>query len=307
MATTNKDFRGGLASATLTSAITAGSPGVGGTFTVNAATNWPDGSDGSFVVTVDRGLATAEQILCSSRSGTTLTVEQRGYAGTTAVGHTSGTSVVEHTLDAETIQDHERHVHDDTRDDHSQYLTTTRHDARDHSAAVATAVLADLLDVSGTAPTDEQLLAYDTTTGLWRPVSSTAPVVDGVRGTSTVAIAAASQTAMSGMTQAITVGSSGKLVVVASARFAMQGTIGGYAELWLGLSGANTVASNVHRIAHWTRDPNISSASSSAIQTIAGQVILTGLTAGSTTITLYYVFDSVSGSYSERTLIGIAP
>lgn len=59
---------------TLTAAL-----GIGGTsFTIAIDTNWPDGADGQFFVTVDAGTAQEERILCSSRSGTTVTVASGG-------------------------------------------------------------------------------------------------------------------------------------------------------------------------------------------------------------------------------------
>lgn len=78
------------------------------TFIVNGITNWPNTVTGPFVVTVDRGLSTEEKILCSSYTGMTVTVSQRGYDGTTAQAHAVGAAgsqvgSVVCSLDADTV------------------------------------------------------------------------------------------------------------------------------------------------------------------------------------------------------------
>ena len=60
---------------------------------------WPSGASGPFCVTLDRGTATEEKVLCSALVGSVLTVTTRGYDGTTAVGH-SVAATIEHTLSA---------------------------------------------------------------------------------------------------------------------------------------------------------------------------------------------------------------
>lgn len=57
-----------------------------------------------FVIVIDRGLSTEEKILISSRSNNTFTVDTRGYDGSVAVAHSSG-SFVDHVLDAAVVQD----------------------------------------------------------------------------------------------------------------------------------------------------------------------------------------------------------
>jgi len=69
---------------------------IGGTsFTIANDTNWPDGADYDFWVTVDGGTAQEERILCSARSGSTVTVATsgRGKDGTTEANHAVGASV----------------------------------------------------------------------------------------------------------------------------------------------------------------------------------------------------------------------
>ena len=46
-----------------------------------------------YIVTIDKALSTEEKILVKSTSGNTLTVQQRGYAGTNAAAHALGASV----------------------------------------------------------------------------------------------------------------------------------------------------------------------------------------------------------------------
>jgi microcystin-dependent protein len=67
----------------------------GTSFTIANDTNWPDGADYDFWVTVDGGTAQEERILCSARTGTTVTVATsgRGKDGTTETNHAVGASV----------------------------------------------------------------------------------------------------------------------------------------------------------------------------------------------------------------------
>lgn len=95
-----KEYRGAAVPTTITGTITAGAT----SFTVAATTGWPDGSIGPFVVTLERGTANEEKILCTNRVGTTVNVTTRGYDGTTAVGHNAAVSA-EHTIDATSMQE----------------------------------------------------------------------------------------------------------------------------------------------------------------------------------------------------------
>jgi hypothetical protein len=66
--------------------------------------SFPTGDNNPFVISIGRGTALEEKILCSSRSSNTFTVSERGYDGTTASEHTIGESI-DHVLDATVIQD----------------------------------------------------------------------------------------------------------------------------------------------------------------------------------------------------------
>ncbi len=93
-----KEIKGGVPATKLASGIGSGDT----TFTILSGTGWPTGSPGPFEVVIGRGLPTEEHVLCTSRSGTTITVMDRGYAGTSAQSHASAVAV-EHCVLAPTI------------------------------------------------------------------------------------------------------------------------------------------------------------------------------------------------------------
>ena len=82
---------GGAAATTLSGNITSGDLAI----SLAAATGWPTGASGKFVIVINRTGANAEKIRVTSRAGTGLTVGagDRGYDGTTAGSHTAGESV----------------------------------------------------------------------------------------------------------------------------------------------------------------------------------------------------------------------
>lgn len=103
-----KSFDGGAQKTSLTSAFTIG----GTTLAVSNGSTFPDGSAGPFVIVVDRGLATEEKYLIDTTSGangTTFNIQQAGYDGTSASAHSVG-AIVEHCLDAYTIEQANRYV-----------------------------------------------------------------------------------------------------------------------------------------------------------------------------------------------------
>lgn len=107
------------------SSFSASVPGQGETFVVASDAGYP--SSGRFTVVLDRGLATEEKILISSRSGTTFTVETRGYDDTTAVSHSNPTVALR--LPATIVTALIEHVDDIEADPHStKLLSNTRHD-----------------------------------------------------------------------------------------------------------------------------------------------------------------------------------
>lgn len=101
------EHQGGAKATTLASEITASAT----SFTVADATNWPTGSSFPFWVVIDRGKAAEEKILCSSRTGTLISVSSRGQDGTSAASHDGG-ATVEHCLTATEIDKFDAVVED---------------------------------------------------------------------------------------------------------------------------------------------------------------------------------------------------
>jgi len=89
------EHAGAAAATTLSSSITNAST----TINVASATGWPLGSVGPFVVTIDAGTASEEKVLVTSRTGIVLTVQTRGYDGTTATSH-GATAAIIHSFSA---------------------------------------------------------------------------------------------------------------------------------------------------------------------------------------------------------------
>ena len=103
-----REFSGGVLKTQLTSNMTP----TNGSFTVIDGSTFPDGSTGKpFVVVIGKGTAAEEKILCSSRSGNSFTVQQRGYDDTVGNSHSVG-DLVDHILDAATIQDMNKTTND---------------------------------------------------------------------------------------------------------------------------------------------------------------------------------------------------
>jgi microcystin-dependent protein len=87
---TRREYKAGRPT-TITTALNIG----GSSFTIADSTNWPTGADYDFWVTIDPGTAQEERILCSARSGLTVTVAASGRAKdtTTEANHASGADV----------------------------------------------------------------------------------------------------------------------------------------------------------------------------------------------------------------------
>ena len=99
-----KDFDGGAQKTTLTAAMTNAAT----SFSVVDGSSFPPGSS-PFVVVIDRGLATEEKVLVSSRVGNSFNVLERAYDGSSAQTHALG-AIVEHALDAYTVEQANRYV-----------------------------------------------------------------------------------------------------------------------------------------------------------------------------------------------------
>lgn len=124
MAWTRKQIVGNAAAAELT----AGINDTDLSMTIDNATNWPDGSVGPFVVAVGWNTPTEEHVLCTSRSGVTITIDAdgRGHDGTTAAAHAINAPVV-CIIDAETLDQANRYVN----------LQTTKGDLVSHDGTNA--------------------------------------------------------------------------------------------------------------------------------------------------------------------------
>lgn len=96
---------GGAQPAELDTPMTITTPS---TIDISLTTGWPDGSVGPFFIVIDRGTANEEKILVQARTGTTLTIAQRGADDTPAADHSVG-AVVEHVftaVEADELNDH---------------------------------------------------------------------------------------------------------------------------------------------------------------------------------------------------------
>lgn len=113
-----KEYKGAAGALTLAAGISDSDTTI---VTLGGVNGWPTGALHPFVVTLDAGNTGEEKILCSGRSGNTLTASERGYDGTTASSHAIS-SPVEHRIDADTLETLAAHAFDTDRDDHTQYV-----------------------------------------------------------------------------------------------------------------------------------------------------------------------------------------
>lgn len=97
--TDRKSFSGSAVGTTLSSGISDTTLSI----PLTSISNFPDTAVGPFVGSIDRGSGTLEEkVLIASYTGTTLTISERGYDGTTAQAHGLGATFA-CTLDADTI------------------------------------------------------------------------------------------------------------------------------------------------------------------------------------------------------------
>lgn len=109
-----REYKGAAQSSVLTQALGASTADL--TITCNNLSNWPTGtSSRPFYVVIDRNKSNEEKILCSSRSGNTLTVYSSGLVngraadGTSISAHTIN-SVIEHVFTAIDADEANAHV-----------------------------------------------------------------------------------------------------------------------------------------------------------------------------------------------------
>lgn len=79
------------------------------TLSVVSLQGWPDGTTGPFAAVIDKNTPNEEKILCASKSGYDITVQARGYDGTTARDHSVG-APVEHCHTAFDANEANEHV-----------------------------------------------------------------------------------------------------------------------------------------------------------------------------------------------------
>jgi len=109
-----REYVGGAQAARLSAALGGTTGDL--TITCNDLTNWPTGTGGTpFYVVIDRGTTSEEKILCSSRSGNTLTVYNVGIvngrgADDTSVTSHSNNSVIEHVFTATDADEANAHI-----------------------------------------------------------------------------------------------------------------------------------------------------------------------------------------------------
>lgn len=99
VAITRREYSGNAAATTLTSDISNSATSI----PVTDGTGFPTGTNPFFIV-IGRGTSSEEKILCSSRTGNTITVSSRGADDTSAVSHDAG-AAVEHVWTAQDADD----------------------------------------------------------------------------------------------------------------------------------------------------------------------------------------------------------
>lgn len=121
----DRAYAGAAVQTTTTTTFTPTVPGVGQTFVVADDTGYP--VSGNIPIKLNKGLSDEEHVL-ATRVGTTFTIVQRGYDGTSAQAHTSPTTV-EIYWDARTANLVVEHTDGVEADPHStKLLNNARHD-----------------------------------------------------------------------------------------------------------------------------------------------------------------------------------
>lgn len=176
---TRKQFSGGAVATKLNGSITAATTNV---VALDAST-YPFGTL-PFVIAIDRGGAAEEKLLVTRLSGSnTFTVVSRGFDSTTAVAH-SDLAVIEHVLDADTITEVNTFVNTPTTIGDMLYANTATTVTRlpigangqvltvtggvPTWAVVTVPGLASLSDVTISAVSNGQVLAWNSSLSKWQ-------------------------------------------------------------------------------------------------------------------------------------------
>jgi len=327
-----RQYSGGAVKTTLAGGLASN----GTSISITSATGWPAGS-GNFTIVINRGTATEEKVLCSSLSGTTLTVAAsgRGYDGTAASAHLTSEPVE---LVASSVD------FDEANNTASQTLgrITTKGDLLVGTSMSTTGVLAlgttgqvltvDTTQATGTKwaanaavplttvtakgdlilgtasstvtnlpiGTTGQFLTVSGGTAVWGGPNITAASVATDETTSSVSF---TDLATPGPAVTVTIGSSGIAILTLSAyMYLATGSASPLAQCYLGYaaSGANTT-SPVLGNTLWISNP-VSGAAN--VGHAASRVLyLTGLSAGSTTFTCKYATVTATAHFSNRTIL----
>jgi len=120
-----KEYAGNAKETRLSSSLASGTT-TNFTVATGGGSGYPSGATAPFVVVIDPDTDLEEKILVTSRASDVFSGLSRGYDGTTAQLH-AAQAVVRHVWDAASATEASQHVNDDARDDHSQYLNTSRH------------------------------------------------------------------------------------------------------------------------------------------------------------------------------------
>lgn len=184
-----KQYKGAAVQTTITAGINDTDTSIG----IAATSGWPSGAT-PFVVTIDPNQADEETVLVT-RSGSTLTVVERGYDDTTAAAHDNGSAII-HSFDAASADQANRYanlqeakgdlvVHNGTNparltaglagdgSDDGMVLKTKNSEATglelDYPDVISTAASAP-----ATTPATKYGVWFDSTLYLWRALISSA-------------------------------------------------------------------------------------------------------------------------------------
>lgn len=183
-----REYVGGAQSARLSSSL--GGTVADLTISCNDLSNWPTGIGGKpFYVVIDRGTISEEKILCSSRSGNTLTVYTdgpvtgRGADDTNITSH-SANALIEHVFTATDADEANAHVNDSTTDVHAQYAKRVADiNARTDSYTLALSDSGRLLEMRKNSP---QTITVPNNTSVAFPVGTKIDILQTGTGAVTV-------------------------------------------------------------------------------------------------------------------------
>lgn len=153
-----RDHAGGAVDTAISSDINPTSLSI----TIDSSTGWPSGgASGPFYVIASYDVAGKEKIEVQSRTGNTLTIAdtgKRGIDGTSAATHTTGAKI-RHCFTALEADEANEHIANTALDHHTQYLTSARHAAINHTAAMIGADEIGSSEIAPLAVTSAELAA----------------------------------------------------------------------------------------------------------------------------------------------------